>query len=262
MDAPYPYPNKTDSPRSHDNYTSQLNIGPRLKDVLAALGETPPYALLVGLCDDDFPLLLDLSHPSPGHCLLAADDYIHNASALYGLLLTATLFNTTQTLALHILTTDLNRYPALIQVEHLKASFSPEEPEAGVFIEELYNLALTRQQQQRPLTPIHILAIDEFDLLIETLNMDQRMQLRWLLEHGQHFGIRIFASIESNYLHRSLLPWIDKFPARLVGAVENQQLAHLLAGVDAAELVDLEPGQVAFFRSPNQARYLWLPQLD
>ena len=69
---------------------------PLLREVLARLNPCPSYSMLMGVCDDDLPLLLDLSNPAAGSVLVVSDVQYGNTLFVKTMLASAYTLNTPQ----------------------------------------------------------------------------------------------------------------------------------------------------------------------
>ena len=198
---------------------------------------------------------------SPGHLLIASDHNLANTSMLHSLLAAAYSLNTPQEINLHIISAHLTETHDLLQQEHLKISFEPEQKNAELLIEELVNLAKKRMEQGS-FESVHIFAIDELERLSENLSRQSLSYLHWLIDNGAHQGIWVFATYNTIYNTPRYKKLTASFTAKLVGPIENSRLAQQLTGCPADELATLHPGMEALLITEKDNYRIWIPQLE
>jgi hypothetical protein len=242
---------------------SRTNLAeiPLLDEVLENLQPLPAYSLLLGLCEDGLPVILDLTDPSAGGFLISGDNGFVNSTLLYSILTTACKVNTVEEVNLHLISPHADDLIELHRQPHCKISFDPSRPECEIVIEEMVNLVHHRQGSGE-IQPIHILAIDGLDLLFQTLSLEAQSWFKWLLQFGPEVGVWIFATIESSCVNNAHYGMIESFPSRILGIIKSPQMARYLSGVSSDNLDDLIQDSQFFMRSGGGTFNMWMLDTD
>ncbi len=74
--------------------STSLDWPPTLAGLLESLPEPPPYAALLGACEDGLPFLFDLTNPAPGAVLVTGDAAGGKTRLLHSILHSACRMNT------------------------------------------------------------------------------------------------------------------------------------------------------------------------
>lgn len=234
---------------------------PSLETVLAEQRGLPPYSLLLGLCTDQLPLVLDLTDASGGAFLIAGDNGFDNTTLVHSILSAACLSNRPENLSVHLISPHADDLLQFHRQPHFKISYEPYRPEVSVVLEEMVHLVHARTRSGE-VTPVHLLAIDGLDLLWQALTPHARMHLDWLIEHGPEAGVWVFASIESTFISKAIAPTIELFKSRILGSVSQPNLARYLSGLGRSYLVDLEPGEQYLVRTHGNSFTIWMLQSE
>lgn len=234
---------------------------PTLEEVLDELNPIPAYSLLLGLCEDEIPLILDLTDPRAGAFLIVSDNGSTNSTLLYNLLTAAYKVNTEEEVNLHLISPDADDLTVLHKQPNLKVCFAPDRPECEVVIEEMVNLVHQRQGSHE-IQPVHILAIDRLDLLFQTLSMEAQLWFSWLLEFGAEVGLWIIATIPSNSIKKTHYGVIEGFPSRILGMIQFPRLARYLSGMSKDHLDDLIPDGQFLVRTDSGLNKIWMLETE
>ncbi|MEJ2757898.1 MAG: hypothetical protein P8046_05380 [Anaerolineales bacterium] len=234
---------------------------PSLEAVLDEQRGLPRYSLLLGMCTDRLPLVLDLTDASGGAYLIAGDNGFDNTTLVHSILSAACLANSPADLSVHLISPHADDLLQFHRQPHFKISFEPYRPEIAVVLDEMVNLVQSRMRSGA-VTPVHLFAIDGLDLLWQALTPPSRAQLDWLIEYGPEVGVMVFASIESTYISRAISPTIDLFNSRILGPVSQPNLARYLSGLGRSYLADLEPGEQYLVRTHGNSFTIWMLQSE
>ena len=234
---------------------------PTQAEVLEEFHPLPAYSLLLGLCEDGLPLILDLTDPSPGSFLIAGDQAQANFNLLYSLLISAALINTAEEVNLHLVSSLADELVELHKQPAFKICFNPDRPECEIVVEEMVNLVHQRQGTME-IQPVHILAVDGLDLLSRTLSPEARYWFNWLAENGPEVGLWVIATVESEKTMGLHHDGLNGFPSRILGHIQSPRLARSLSGLSRNRLDDLIPGEQFYVRSVNGSHVMWHLQAD
>ncbi len=234
---------------------------PSLEEVLASQHGLPPFSLMLGLCDDRLPLVLDLTDASSGAFLIAADNGFDNTTLVHSILSAALKVNSKDEVNLHLISPHADDLLYFHRQPSFKISYEPFRPEVAIVLEEMVNLVVERRRS-RKITPVHLFAIDGLDLLWQALGPQARIHLDWLIEHGPQAGLWVFASIESTYISSSIVPTLDRFPSRVLGHISQPNVARYLSGLSRSYLDDLVAGAQYFVRTNGNSFNIWMLQSE
>lgn len=234
---------------------------PSLEEVLGQQRSLPPFSLLLGLCEDELPLVLDLTEPSSGAFLIAGDNGFDNTTLMHSLLTAAFKANRASEVSLHLISPHADDLLYFHRQPSFKISYEPYRPEIEIVLEEMVNMVASRRQSGQ-ITPVHLFAIDSLDLLWQALGTQARLRLDWLIENGPAAGLWVFASIESTYISKSLHATLNLFPSRMLGRISQPNLARYLSGLSRSYLSDLISGVQYFVRTGGHSFTIWALQSE
>jgi hypothetical protein len=221
-----------------------------LDQVLPGLSGLPQGALVLGLCQDDLPLVIDLADPDSGSVLIASDTGFDNTAFLHCIVAGALALNQPEDLSLHLISPYADELLTFHRQPSFRICYEPYRPEVEVVLEEMVNLVVGRQRKQTR-WPYHVLAVDDLDLLCQSISPQGKLRLQWLVEHGPGAGLWVLGTLDSTYLSEGLAALIERFPSRLLGQICQPNLARSLSRLNGLYLADLTPGE-AYFVGPDQ----------
>jgi hypothetical protein len=219
----------------------------------------PAYSIFLGLCDDNVPLVLDLTDTYTGSFLIAGDDDASNFKILSTLLTAAYCFNSAKEVNIDLISSQLDDFLRLLKTPHLNLCLKPQQIETSIAIEELVNLCYQRRKGET-LIPFHLVSIDGLDELIKNVDSQIRKLIAWLIENGPEVGVYVIATIESNRIIPSHFPLVECFPSRILNAVSNTWMARYLSGMRVPNLSDLTPGLDVVVFTGNKQKRIRIPQ--
>jgi hypothetical protein len=234
---------------------------PSLEAVLTQQRRLPSFSLLLGLCEDELPLVLDLTDPRCGAFLIAGDNGFDNTTLMHSLLTAAFKANRETEVSLHLISPHADDLLYFHRQPSFKISYEPYRPEIEVVLEEMVNLVSSRRNSGQ-ITPVHLFAIDGLDLLWQALGPQARLRLDWLIEHGPAAGLWVIASIESSYVSKNIHSTLNLFPSRILGRISQPNLARYLSGLSRSYLSDLAPGVQYFVRTGGHSFKIWMLQSE
>jgi hypothetical protein len=254
----YTYSQTSTLPSYHRPYTT-AEAETRLltlEHVLEGQRTIPAYSLILGMCDDQLPLVLDLTEAKSGSFLVAGDSGFANTSLLHSMIASAFYLNTEHEANLHLISPQADSLTQFHRQPIFKISYQPGREEIEVVMEEMVNLVETRRATGRR-APYHLLFIDSLDILWDSLSDQARLWLNWLTTYGPRFGLRLIASLETEYLKPDLYRAVDCFPSRILGHTRFLHDARYLSGLQQDDLSKLTPEHEFIVYSEGHAFNLW-----
>jgi hypothetical protein len=229
--------------------------------VIEQISPLPAYSLLIGVCEDGTPLILDLQSPSSGPILLVSDNRFGNRQLLRSMLLSACRLNTGQDVNIHLVTPNVRAYPKLVRQPHFIQAFDRRDMASWILVEEFVRLGRERQMGMEAY-PMQIFAIDEIDLLLQDFEKELLQQFQWLLEVGPEVNIWVAATLSANHVHRRWQPLLKSFRTQIFGRIESPDISTQLAGKPFLDLADNIPGVDCTVRSDGEDISVLIPQLE
>jgi hypothetical protein len=232
---------------------------PYLKNVLNQLTPHPSRTMMLGVCDDGLPLLLDLTNPAPGAILAVSDVQYANITFVKSLLSSACFLNTPGQLQVHILSLHKNDFPDFYKRPHFTQQISPNQPNSHDLIEALCDLVEVRQRGQNR-GPAHLLVIDGLDLILNNSKERQLADFLWLIQEGPLHRVWPLVTLGSSYFKEDMLSIIERFGTYVIGRVEASTLINHLAGDAVLDTSHLVPGVEALVYSGFDFIHIQIPR--
>lgn len=184
---------------------------PLLKNVLRKIGPLPDEALLLGLADDGFPVLLNLWDPTPGPLLIAGD----SESGKTDLLKMATSFvvSTHQPCEIQygLITARPYEWEGYADYPHCTGVFPTQDTGATNFIRALVAWIEMNQNSRQSI----LLLVDELvDLIYWKSELGR--DLRKILISGPEKKIWPIVTVNVENL-QAIAPWLGYFHTRIYG---------------------------------------------
>lgn len=242
-------------------YPRRPEFTPFLEDILESDQPIPPHSVMLGQCEDDLPLLLDLTDPQAGSFLIASDHGFANTLTLHSILTSAYILNSEDDLIFHLISPFVDDLQDLHQQPNFRIGIQPGRPECEIALEELTNLTHHRRANNE-IIPIQILAIDSLDILLTSLSPKSVLHLNWLIEKGPEVGIWVFAALESAYLQKDFTNTLLSFPSKILGQILNSRISRFLSGAGNLYIENLKPGRENIVLSGQNRIKVWMPPLE
>ena len=215
---------------------------PGLAALLQQIGGLPDYAILLGVCSDSLPFVLDLTNPAPGSILIAGDHHPDSLKLLDSMLVSAGLLNKPSKVNYDLLCEAGDLSLQACSLANCNQVLDISDSSAAERISTLVALAEQRRRSS-PHGPVLILAIEDLAALTNQLNGEDFAQLYWLVKHGPRSRVWVIANLyaeDAELIDERLL---GAFRTRLIGATADPLRAAYLAGDDQVETASLEPGR-------------------
>jgi hypothetical protein len=215
---------------------------PTLEALLEGAGELTPYSIVLGICEDGLPFLLDLTNPAPGALLLAADKLSGKTRLLKSILASATYLNSPDEAAFYLVAQFPEQYTDLEQTDHCQGLHAANDKTAlGELIEELAQMVEERKHSG-PYGPAIILAIDDLHTLLQNIDEQTFTRLYWLIRHGPRSRLWTFAAFSTERAEQIDERFLAAFRTRLIGKIDDRKLAAAVSGDARLNTRRLEKG--------------------
>jgi AAA ATPase domain len=236
------------SPQVEPNLTpwmepgTQVSLPVSLDQILAQSGKLPPQSLVLGVCDDGLPFLLDLANPAPGALLICGDAGTGKTALLGSILDSAARLNTPAQLELSVIAADIDAFLHLTEFEHCQEIFTSQEEVVGDLIEEMAEIAEQRRRQRNQ-GPAILLVIDDLAECLEHLDQAAFERLYWLIRHGPRSRVWTIATLPMERARKIEPRFLSAFRTRLFGKTIDRKLVITLSDDDDLQPRGLEKGQ-------------------
>ncbi len=208
------------------------NPNPRPVDFLPLLERVmplPPATALLGLGDNNAPIMARLSSPEVAHILIAGTTGSGKSALLRTIAASLVLGHPPQAMRLLCLDPKGRTFAALAAMPHLSRPPVSAPEESAEVLRSLVRTMEARDRCNEHAPPI-VLLIDELADLVMTGGQPVTEELTRLLQRGREAGIHVIAATQRP--SAAILSGLMRanFPLRLVGRVVSSQDAQMAAG--------------------------------
>lgn len=246
---------KSEMDTTRQSQTKAAPARPSLNQVLAEYGSMPQEALFLGVASDDLPVLLNLHDPIPGPILVTADAGAGKTVLLQTIALAAGQMHQPEDLQFGVLTNHPDEWNGLESIPNNVGIFPLYNQSAEDFILSLASWAHGNKTSRQSV----LLLLDDLEAA-SNLDFDARQNLRWLLLRGPARRVWPIITLNPNRME-NIMPWLDAFRTRILGAIQNQRHIEQLDAV-SAELESLQSGSHFTLREGESWLRFWIPSID
>ncbi|HNB54560.1 MAG TPA: hypothetical protein PK530_21615, partial [Anaerolineales bacterium] len=218
----------------------------------------PKNSLILGVCEDGLPLVLELSDPSPGALLFLGDEVEGMQKHLQAILSSICLMSDPKQVQVDIITPSPKTFAPQKMYPHVQKTHLPDQDEMYELLGNLFGLVEQRQRKDNSLAgkwlrdflplnkgPVRVLVIDQVDVLVEQLAPESLAYLRWLLRRGPAANVWVLASLNTRNAQCLDGKTLKAFGLRISGKIQNPGQASRLTDVPAEKLSSLISGEQA-----------------
>jgi hypothetical protein len=246
---------KSEMDTTRQSQTKAAPARPSLNQVLAEYGSMPHEALFLGVASDDLPVLLNLHDPIPGPILVTADAGAGKTALLQTIARAAGQMHQPEDLQFGVLTNHPDEWNGLESIPNNVGIFPLYNQSAEDFILSLASWAHGNKTSQQSV----LLLLDDLEAA-SNLDFDARQNLRWLLLRGPARRVWPIITLNPNRME-NIMPWLDAFHTRILGAIQNRRHTEQLDAV-SAELESLHSGSHFTLREGESWLRFWIPSID
>lgn len=204
--------------------TPPAPVLPSLASIIADISPLPQHALLLGIAEDDLPVLLNLHDPIPGPILIAGDKSAGKTLFLQTIARATELIYAQAQVQYAVVTQYPDEWKNFCNKENSASIYATQDDGTKELLQSLVTWAHRNKGEEQSV----LLLIDDLEAMTK-LDEQTQQNLRWLLLRGTSRRVWTFVSLNAaQALH--LKDWLDFFHTRLFGRVENSDHAYLLTG--------------------------------
>lgn len=230
------------------------------EQVINQLIPLPKTSMLLGVCEDGFPLMLEFDNQDLGALLIAGDNWYGNQLHLDRMVRSAGNLNTREEIKIHLISRHLEQHSELIQTAISGQVFNPLDIGSQILVEELIRLVKERLRGKDS-EMVQLLAVDELDMLVNEFDDNSIKQFHWLLRNGPSQRIWVVATLASNQMNRKFKALLDCFNVKAFGRIESPTESIQIAGKPFIDLSRQIPGVECIVRHQNIDTKISIPQL-
>ncbi len=213
----------------------QEDVPVPLLDLLPLIDELPPVTAVMGLAEDERPVLLNFTEEDMTHILIAGDAGAGKTTLLRTIAISLAMHNRQSQLQMLIC------HPAaaesggdllepLSYLPHMLASVVKSPAEIGHVFDFLLD-EMTYRQEQHVQAPTVVVMVDQVVAVLEAADGQLQKPLTRLLRHGADVGIHLVLTTKRPK-DDALVRWLKvDLPVRLVGQVADEGTAYAASGV-------------------------------
>jgi hypothetical protein len=218
-------------------FTGVANWPPTLEALIQQCAPLPAHGVILGICDDGLPFVLDLTNPAPGALVILSDSYSARKRLLNAILTSAKYLNSEEELAFNLLVNDQDEFQNLAQFSNCRRLVPIDENSGAELAEVIRELAVVTEarRRSRPVPPDVILAIDDLYRCLQSIDDETFAQLYWLVKHGPRSRVWTIAALDALQSRQIEPRLLAAFRTRLIGSVEDSDLGQYLTGGEDLE---------------------------
>ena len=232
-----------------------------LEEVLDRLANPPSQTALLGVCDDQLPVLIDLNDPAPGAILVISDDDALRTRLLRTLVQTSAALNSPRSVQFIVFSANPEEWQNWIEsqeimrhclsVERLPVIGADPATEGSP---ERWLLKLSGWADQRRSGgisgPAVILVVDDLQSAT-AMEYDARVNFDWLVKEGPAVRIWPIVGLKTSRA-KEFTRWVRLFKTRLLGPAEDSAVIQQLS---ADNEIEVEPTQFAVRVQENWLKF-------
>lgn len=201
-----------------------------LRTIIQETGPFPTASVILGVCEDGLPFMLDLLDHSSGSLLVAGDRRTGKTNLLKTMLASAAYINNPQEVRFGIISSQAQELLPLGSQPHCISISDSQERSAFDLIMELSEITEQRRSG-RNRGPAILLAIDNLEFLATT-QMDYSLfvHLRWLIHNGPKSQVWPIVTVNSDRITSIDQRIIGAFRTKLLGAMNSMAVRKKLTG--------------------------------
>ncbi len=199
-------------------------LSPAMEGLLAGLVGLPQQTAILGMCDDELPVLLDLSDPGPGALLVASDEREQRLAVLRTLLHTAAALNSPRNVQFLVLSSQPLEWQDWLEGATARHCLGVESLEDGNCDRWLLKLSTWADQRRTGSIngPAVLLVVDDLSAATQ-LEYDARVNFDWLVKEGPGVKIWPVAAVAAESLP-GLGRWVRLFKSRILGPTLDREV--------------------------------------
>lgn len=193
------------------------DVMPPLKRIFKEYRPFPEKTVILGLCEDHLPLVLDLKNPRAGSILISGEPGSGKTNLIGTIARSASLIESPDSISYCVISTKPDELADLYNAPHCQALVAPYDRAAGEIILALSAIAEQRRSGRERGPALLLLIDDIYPLLTHYFDFNTFVHLKWLVQNGPRSQVWPVISIQTNNVWDLSRDFINIFPFRIVG---------------------------------------------
>jgi len=194
-------------------------------------------SVVIGVCEDGLPFVLNLNNDPPASILIAGDPGSGKTRLLRAILVSAMVINQPEDVNFCVVTPAPQEYADLVHTDHCSGLLRSRSLEARKLVNHLLEIA-DRRQYRDDHGPAQLLVIDDLADFVHGLDDAAYWGFEWLVRIGAQVRIWIIASQSSGSMSWLEDDLLEAFPLHVLGSLASQ---HDLLALTGSAYLDLQP---------------------
>jgi len=190
---------------------------PSLKRIIQEFRPFPEKTVILGLCEDHLPFVLDLKNPRSGSLLISGEPGSGKTNLLGTIARSASMIESPDSICYCIISTKPDELADLYNAPHCQALVAPYDRAAGEIILALSAIAEQRRSGRERGPALLLLIDDIYPLLAHYFDFNTFLHLKWLVQNGPRSKVWPVISIQTNNVWDLSRDFVNIFPFRIVG---------------------------------------------
>jgi hypothetical protein len=218
-------------------------------------------SVIIGICEDGLPFILNLHSDPPASILVAGDPGSGKTRLLRSILASATIINQPEDVRFFIASPKPQAFADLVHTAHCAGSVRSRSSEARMVVNHLLELA-DRRQYRDDHGPALLFVIDDLADFVHGLDEPTYWGFEWLVRIGAQVRIWVIAAQSS-----ASMSWVDNdllesFPLHVLGNLASQHDLLAFTGNAYLNLQPLVQGRQFYVPCDDTWLRIWICEPD
>lgn len=171
---------------------------PSLRSILDTYGAFPAHSLVIGMCTDGLPFMLDLDNPKSGSVLVVGEKGCGKTGLLRTMAISACNLNHSRGVKIHVICRQAREYADLLNYAHCETMLNAYDRAAGELVVELASISEQRRSGRERGEKIMLIIDDlaNFEGMLRDYSV--YLNLKSLISRGPMSGVWPLAAINLN----------------------------------------------------------------
>jgi hypothetical protein len=194
-------------------------------------------SIVIGVCEDGLPFVLNLDNDPPASILIAGDPGSGKTRLVRAVLASLMAINQPEDVGFYVVTPAPQEFADLVHTDHCSGLVRSRSLESQRLVHQLLELA-DRRQYRNDHGPALLLVIDDLADFVHGLDDTAYWGFEWLVRIGAQVRIWVMATQSSSSLSWLEDDLLEAFPLHVLGSLTSQ---HDLLALTGSAYLNLQP---------------------